>query len=137
VLAAPRRQHERLMRTIVVGCTVVGVAGVALVASARDSSPATAGATAGFQQVDAPAVDTGATTTTVAAAAAGLAASADSAVADAPVGSDSAESSVPDLAIAGGETELTPDCIIAPESMSFNDSGVDAQCLQQALTRVG
>ena len=44
---------------------------------------------------------------------------------------------VPDLAMAEPPTELTPDCVIEPKSLAYNSSGLDVQCLQQALVREG
>ncbi|WP_116998812.1 L,D-transpeptidase family protein [Desertimonas flava] len=123
MLQPRHRQRERLTRTIVVGCTVFGIGGIALVAAARgDNSPAAAGGAEAPATVAAP--TTAAPTTTVAAAA-GIAAP------------GAAGEAVPDLAIAEPSTELTPDCQVEPKSIGYNATGIDVQCLQQALVREG
>lgn len=107
------------MRTVIVASIVVSVGGFALVASARDGGGSvnavnTAAPGPGSTQ---PAV---VTPTSV----------------PAGTGADAATTeSVPDLAIAG--TELIPDCIVPPKSISIQSEPLDVQCLQQALTREG
>ena len=119
-IVAPRRQHERLMRTIVVVCTLVGVGGVALVASARDDSPATAGGLAGFQSGAATPneVEPAATPTTAAPADPAADAGADGTEAADAVSSESPTDSVPDLAIAD-DSAPGDDCMVEPHSLSY------------------
>jgi hypothetical protein len=134
------------MRTLVVAGVVVGVGGIALVASARDGGDGSGTGAAGFQSLSATTAPVGAEAGAVAApavvdAAAGPAA-VDPATVDPAVdaGADSVpddSGSVPDLAIASAPTELTPDCIIEPKSLAYDASGIDVMCLQQALTREG
>lgn len=119
------------MRTVVVACTLLGVGGIALVASARDSggSGGNNADAAGLQAFAgaAPQVDSGLTTTVAPAAPVAV-----DPAATAPAGSE-----VPDLAIVEPPTELTPDCQIEPKSLAYDASGLDVQCLQQALVREG
>lgn len=158
-IATPHRRRERLTRTIVVGCTVLGVAGVALVASARDDSPATASGPGGFRSVDAvvPAAAPAVAAEPAAAAAADPAAADPAAVdpaavqpaADATgtpaaeaagaaeaVGSEAPDASGPDLAMAP-DSGAAEGCVVAPRSMSSNSSTADVQCLQEALAAAG
>lgn len=123
VLQPRHRQRERLTRTIVVGCTLLGVGGIALIAAARgDDSPAAAGGTDAPPTIAAP---TTAAPTTVAADPAGIASV------------DASAESVPDLAIAEPAGELTADCQVEPKSVGYDATGVDVQCVQQALAREG
>lgn len=105
----PHRQHERLVRTIVVAGVLAAIGGIAFLGGRPHSNQSVQAAVGG------PAVD--ASPTTVAAAAA------------------ASDGSVPDLAIA--DDQLTEDCVVAPKSISVASSGLDVECLQQALVREG
>jgi len=132
-----KRQQERLIRTVVAGCTLLGIGGIALVASARDEQPANAGALAAAPAEDAARAADPAAAAPDAAAVTSEAAGVTSEAAEGADAAGPAPDSLPDLAIADEPTELTDDCIVAPESMSYETKGVDVQCLQQALSREG
>jgi peptidoglycan hydrolase-like protein with peptidoglycan-binding domain len=140
-LTVPHRQHERLLRTLVVAGVVLGVGGIALVAGARDGSGSGAGAT-GFQSLSASAAPAVAEAGAVAAPAvvepAAVAPEVDAGAGSEPdASSDVSAESVPDLAMAEPPTELTADCVIEPKSLAYDASGMDVMCLQQALAREG
>ena len=100
-----------MTRTIVVVSVLAAIAGIAVVggrATGRNDPAVVATGAPG------PAVNTAAPTTVVTAA---------------------GDGSVPDLAIA--DDRLTPDCEVRPKSISVASSGIDVQCLQQALHREG
>jgi hypothetical protein len=111
------------------------VAGVALVASARDDSPATAGGVAGFQSA-AVASPEAASDAVVAIGTTPAGGEADVTATDAASGSEAPTESVPDLAIAS-DSAPAGDCVVEARSMSYDSTGADVQCLQQALTEVG
>jgi len=134
-----------LVRTLVVAGTLVGVATIALVSSARDGShgasaqqPSALQAFSGIQSpgaagVVAPAVVQAPADANAASAAVDPAVTSDSVAVDPAATGDS----VADLATADDNGELTADCVVEPKSMAFNATGMDVMCLQQALVREG
>lgn len=134
---APSRQHERLLRTVVVASIVGSVGLFAVVAQARGGdadapdSPQSVGVSTSQPGSDGAQVAAFANPTSTADPA-----SDDSSEASAPVDSvDAAEGTKPDLAMA--PTELTDDCTIPDETITQQSESIDVQCLQQALVREG
>ena len=115
-----RRKQERLTRTIVVAGVLAATVGIAVVGNrARDRGHDNdRGGGTGSPRRACRRRSRG-TTTAVAA------------------GERPPTGTVPDLAIAGPEQGLTADCKVQPKTISVQSSGVDVQCLQQALQREG
>lgn len=130
-LNAPRVQHERLMRTIVVGSILVSVGGFALVAAARNP----AGADAGADSQQPSGADAARPAVFARSAAAPVASTEPPAATEPAATEDSTVESLPDLAMA--PTELTDDCTIAPKTITAESETLDIQCLQQALQVAG